>query len=140
MDALKPCPFCGSEATLMGGGLSQEMPTVWCVNGHQLNAGAEVWNTRADLDLWQPIETAPKDGTQIWIPDGENVITVFWHKGFDAFVSSFRRITFAPQYSLDADDKACGVDQFGRHYWDHSPEVRNPKFWTPKQKLPEATT
>ena len=72
-DELKPCPFCGGSAALMGGGLSQEPPSVWCINGHRFNGDSAAWNTRAPVRIaagvsrWEPIETAPRDGTHILV-------------------------------------------------------------------------
>jgi hypothetical protein len=67
-DKLKPCPFCGGEAGLIEvedghGGLSGAY--VVCLNGCNVQATPITWNTRADD--WQPIETAPKDGTEIMV-------------------------------------------------------------------------
>lgn len=60
---LKPCPFCGAEAHMLGGPMAQDRYEVWCkskgrrhhVNGtmdaHQT---AAIWNTRADLRAPNP--------------------------------------------------------------------------------------
>ena len=72
---LKPCPFCGSEAKLMGGPYAQETYSIWC-NGkkgkrHHLsfsydrNAAITEWNTRA----------APNVKPLVW-DDWDGVMTV----------------------------------------------------------------
>lgn len=69
-EKLEPCPFCGAEPK----------GTVWDSDSHTARAfctkcdvlgpredsherAAEAWNTRASG--WQPIESAPKDGTEV---------------------------------------------------------------------------
>lgn len=92
---LKPCPFCGGEASVS----TYETESLWSHNqvvctkvsceacdiafqsepGYETEAPA-AWNTRASLALpkvesetWQPIETAPKDGACILV----------WADGFE---------------------------------------------------------
>lgn len=54
-DELKPCPFCGSPARLLGGPMAQETYSVWCSGparhsmdyGFNREVAVESWNTRA---------------------------------------------------------------------------------------------
>lgn len=83
-DKLKPCPFCGGEAGLNEvedgyGGLSGAY--VVCLNVCNVQATPITWNTRADD--WQPIETAPKDGSTVIVEGG----TAYWHNGYAAWFS-----------------------------------------------------
>ena len=74
----------------------------------------------ADAKRWRPISEAPKNGTPIWGLVGDNLIRMFWHPEFEAFVSAFRRMTMAPGYTID-----------GKPYKDHSPTVHEPELWIP---------
>lgn len=69
---------------------------------------------------WQSMEIAPKDGTKFWGDVNGDAIAMFWHPKFEAFVSSFRRMTMATGYTID-----------GEQYRDHSPTVHHPKRWMP---------
>jgi len=60
-----PCPFCGSTNLRSGG--DDKIVGVWC---HDCDAtgpnhyGLYGWNDRAPVSpQWQPIETAPKGGS-----------------------------------------------------------------------------
>ena len=75
----------------------------------------------------QPIETAPKDGTKFWGIIDDDAIAMFWHEGFGEFVSSFRRMTMAPGYTIN-----------GKTFEDHSPEIHKPKFWMPLPPSPQS--
>lgn len=65
MDDLKPCPFCGSPAKLMGGPYSQETYSVWCTRqrgkrhhidcGYNEAAAIREWNTRAVIEIKKTI-------------------------------------------------------------------------------------
>ena len=66
---LKTCPFCGSEAKLMGGPLAQEPYSVWCKNEsgkrHHLNCGTmceataiSEWNSRPEDPRVAELEAA----------------------------------------------------------------------------------
>lgn len=72
------------------------------------------------MSEWQPIDTAPKDGTRFWGEVDDDAIAMFWHPKFSKFVSSFRRMTMAP-----------GLTFNGEAEHDHSPVVHNPKRWMP---------
>jgi hypothetical protein len=78
------------------------------------------------MSAWQPIETAPKDGTKFWGLNGEDAIAMFWHPGFGEFVSGFHRMTMAAGYTID-----------GQPFKDHSPEVHSPSHWMPLPEPPE---
>lgn len=69
---------------------------------------------------WETIETAPKDGTKFHGVEAhsDDIIAMFWHDGFQEFVSTFRRMTMAPGYTID-----------GMPYKDHSPVIHKPTHW-----------
>ena len=76
---------------------------------------------------WQPIETAPKDGTKFWGLCGEDAISMFWHQELEVFCSSFRRMQMAEGYTIN-----------GKSYEDHSPVTHQPSRWMPLPALSEA--
>lgn len=60
---LKPCPFCGADAELLGGPISQDCYEVWCkskLGRHHLRGTmdrdrtVQRWNTRTDAILSDP--------------------------------------------------------------------------------------
>lgn len=78
---------------------------------------------------WQPIETAPKDGTRFWGNVGDDAIAMFWHSTFGEFVSRFNRMTMAPGYTID-----------GAAFKDHSPQIHKPTGWMPIPAPPDQRT
>lgn len=69
---------------------------------------------------WYPIETVPRDGTRFWGKVEDDAIAMMWHETFGQFVSSWRRMTMAPGYTIN-----------GEEYEDHSPVVHYPEAWMP---------
>ncbi len=79
------------------------------------------------FEMWQPIDTAPKNGTRFWGKIDDDAIAMLWHEGFEAFVSSWRRMTMAEGFTVD-----------GKSFKDHSPEIQRPTAWMPIPPPPEA--
>ena len=77
------------------------------------------------MSEWQPIETAPTDGTRFWGKVGDDAIAMLWHPEFDAFVSSWRQMTMAPGYTMN-----------GKSVVSHHPEIHKPTSWMPLPKPP----
>lgn len=77
---LKPCPFCGGAAKALHGAFS-DYDEVQCQDCFA-EALLCYWNSRTALTpQWQPIETAPKDGTEILAWDGRGQATIHWSDG-----------------------------------------------------------
>lgn len=76
------------------------------------------------MSQWQPISTAPKDGTRFWGHVDDDAIAMLWHEGFGEYVSSWRRMDMAAGYTIN-----------GNAYEDHSPVVHRPTHWMP---IPDA--
>lgn len=72
MTRLKNCPFCGGEAKLENNGIFARVICLKCriwqddYDTECADEAINAWNRRADD--WQPIDTAPKDGTvfEVW--------------------------------------------------------------------------
>lgn len=92
MTELKRCPFCGGEAETLTSLNGYVTCCISCdcieIHGATVLLSIERWNTRADG--WQPIETAPKDGTTILVSCaddgfGKVVCAAIWFYGeYDA--------------------------------------------------------
>ena len=82
MTELRECPFCGCDSAdympdrLMAPGAD---PPVFCNECHASAMDAAAWNRRADD--WQPIETAPRDGTEVLTWDGLSHQVLHWFDG-----------------------------------------------------------
>jgi hypothetical protein len=71
---------------------------------------------------WQPIETAPKDGTGfIGRRVRGDVVTCWWQTEFEAFISSCRVMELAAGYSFE-DGKSEKL---------HSPVIERVTHWMP---------
>lgn len=86
---LKPCPFCGSSAEIERYGNPQQSTIYTCTScGCRLETGEEwdhgrLWNAREPVTPeWQPIESAPRDGTRIdvWCRDVDDPSSKGWRE------------------------------------------------------------
>jgi len=78
---LVPCPFCGDEPYVHEPDFRGAEYQIGCLcadgddggiwrNGKTIEEAAENWNRRSSpvtAEVWQPIATAPKDGTEILV-------------------------------------------------------------------------
>ena len=74
----------------------------------------------------QPMATAPLDRPFLG-KVGDDWLRMFWHPTFEAFVSSWQRMTMAPGYTIN-----------GKPYEDHSPVIHEPEAWTDLPAPPAA--
>lgn len=144
MSEIKPCPFCdGKPYAQENGRLGFRYWEVVCDNECDFTGPAkntkdeavEAWNRRPalaakDADIenlrsrWQPIETAPRDGTLIILHDSVRVASG---------VGRWRQVS-----SRDTLNDIDGLAQFSREYgWRSASDksIENATHWMP---LPDA--
>lgn len=69
MEILKPCPFCGGAARMLGGGLSQDFEEVWCTSNECLaHARPSVWQNRHSVADQPTGYTSEERGHETAIP------------------------------------------------------------------------
>ncbi|EOW2136788.1 Lar family restriction alleviation protein [Stenotrophomonas sp. GD03908] len=84
--ALKPCPWCGREPSVMASrsGIGflimcdaalDECPATPAVDEGSMEKASRAWNKRASR--WKPISDAPQDGTRLMLWDSVSKRSVF---------------------------------------------------------------
>lgn len=68
---------------------------------------------------WQPIESAPRDGTTFWGEMGDDAVSMFFHPHFGEFVTGFREMRLAKGLTFE-DGSSVRL---------HSPEICQPTRW-----------
>ena len=111
------------------------------VNGHfESEADAcAAWNLRTPQS-WQPISTAPTDGTPIigtfmnmpWADDHMNgrIVKCWYQPEFSAFISSCRQMSGAPGYTFEN----------GKSELLHSPDIEPVTHWIAVPEKTKETT
>jgi hypothetical protein len=85
MDQIKPCPFCGGAWTAaLGSQILRHAEAAGDCPIRDMGMPVEDlarWNMRADD--WQPLSTAPRDGTtvQLWHVNWMAPVAAHWWKG-----------------------------------------------------------
>lgn len=87
---LKPCPFCGYKNLELSRNEDDYYSIICprCYVGTAIGERQETiasWNRRSepvDNDPWQPIKTAPKDGSYVWLAKNGEVLPYmgYWDK------------------------------------------------------------
>lgn len=119
IEALLPCPFCGSDDVYIDEPYLNEMAYFVghiCCNvceasvsniylSNSSNEAKEssiaVWNRRAAINTmkWIPIETAPKDGTRILcIEECGTKYVLFWNNGWECDLNIIASECFKPSH------------------------------------------
>lgn len=117
---LKPCPFCGGDASQSVGSLADGTPWPY-IECEDCAASAEpnIWNTRAAASEWRPIDDEAKNGEDIlvWGPH-QLVRCVYWdedkHQGYSWCVDDahtcYHRDAFTHWQPLPAPPTSAGDD------------------------------
>ena len=80
------------------------------------------------MTTWQPIETAPKDGTGIIGRRRRgDVVACWWQPEFEAFISSWRVMSLAAGYTFEG----------GKSEQLHSPVIEEITHWMPLPEPPK---
>tara|TARA_R110002072_G_scaffold100778_9_gene222054 strand:+ start:3550 stop:3978 length:429 start_codon:yes stop_codon:yes gene_type:complete len=75
---------------------------------------------------WQPIETAPRDGTAIIGYGKRNICCCWWQDEFDGFIMGCHEMVMADGYTIDGKGSRL-----------HSPEMQYPSHWMPLPSPPK---
>jgi len=93
---------------------------------HQLLADAYEDLADARESRWQPIETAPKDGTQILLWNGAHRFLAYWDKDFSSSWDEEREISIPVGAWTDGTVASWGYEE--------NNQIKEPTHWMP---LPE---
>jgi len=150
-DELKSCPFCGEVPVDVYESIapsarptyfSVECPNKKCPCEGAVSCGKteeeaiNKWNTRHTPDLWQRIETAPKDGTRIL------VATPHKAKKNVCIVAIARWIQCKPDTPLQMNKERTRLalnhgGYFSAHFKGVQPLQQKPTHWMPVPQPPK---